>query len=325
MNEKTLDRSDSGISHEDRWRVVLVLIVSGAIWGFLALCGHRWLIYPDAMEYAQTARNLSEGRGRVTETIWTLRTAYPLKRPPADIRRPLLWPGILSLVFRAGGATDASATLATGLMGCLAAGLLYLLARRSLGPLESFIAAIVFSFQTQVILMNQSGLSEPLFTVILLLLCLTLVQAIQPWKYLVGGVLVGLSQWVRLNGFWLLVPLVAWLLWQREKGWRKRLALLAIGAAVLLLPLAIRNWRHIGTFSIVGLPGVSIVGEIPPFPDHGAERWLEPIPVFQVLTSDFGALFKKYILGLSKNLNALFGWCIHYCGAVPDPAFQEGG
>lgn len=307
MNEHPLHKSASGVGHEDRWRVVLVLVVSGAIWGFLALCGHLWLIYPDSMEYAQTARNLSEGRGAVTETIWTLRTAYPMDIPPVDIRRPLLWPGILSLVFRMAGAGDASAILASGLMGCLAAGLLYLLARRSLGPLESFVATIVFSFQSQVILMNQSGLSEPLFTVILLLICLTLVRANRPWQYLAGGVLTGLSQWVRLNGFWLTIPIAVWLLWRREKGWRKRLVLFFAGAAIVFLPLAIRNWKHIGAFSIVGLPGASIVGEIPPFPDHGAERWLEPIPVFHVLASNPGMLLKKYILGLSKNLNALFG------------------
>ncbi len=59
-----MDRSASGVGHEDRWRLVLVLIVSGAIWGFLALCGHRCLVYPDAMEYAPTLGTSAKAEAR---------------------------------------------------------------------------------------------------------------------------------------------------------------------------------------------------------------------------------------------------------------------
>ncbi len=69
---------------------------------FLALTGHRYLIYPDSMEYAQTARNLSQGMGAVTDTIWVLRTAYPFTRLPSDVRRPLPWSAVV-LVFALGG------------------------------------------------------------------------------------------------------------------------------------------------------------------------------------------------------------------------------
>ena len=126
-------------SSEDTYRLLMVVVLVAVVWGFLALTGSRYLVYPDAMEYAQTARSLSEGRGATTDTIWALRTAYPLTLPPPDVRRPLLWPVILSGFFRLFGASDWVATLAGGCMGCLGAALFFALARRFTGSFESFL------------------------------------------------------------------------------------------------------------------------------------------------------------------------------------------
>ena len=79
-----------------------------------------------------------------------------------------------------------------------------------------------------------------------------------------------------------------------------------IGFALVVLPLALRNYHYLGEFSIIGLPKYSVVGEIPPYPDHGAERSLNRISVFSVFLSNPNAVLVKYLKGLSNNLTALF-------------------
>ena len=77
-------------------------------------------------------------------------------------------------------------------------------------------------FRLQVLTMNQSGLTEPLFTVLLLLICLCWIGSSRPWHFVGLGLLIGLSQWVRLNGFLLLVPPLIFLVWERDVGWKKQ-------------------------------------------------------------------------------------------------------
>jgi len=299
-------KSPASWSGEDTYRLVLLVVLVAALWGFLALTGSRYLIYPDAMEYAQTARSWSQGRGATTQTIWLLRTAYPLTLPPPDVRRPLLWPVILSGFFRVLGATDWVATFASGCMGCLGAALFFALARRFMQPLEAFLTTLVLVLQPQIVLVNQSGLSEPLFICLLLLIAHAGLRARRPWHFLIVGLLLGLAQWVRLNGFLLAVPVALWLAVRRRPGGWSSLLMLLAGFALVGLPLALRNYRHLGEFSMLNLARYSVVGEIPPYPDHGAERSLERISVIAVFARQPGAVVAKYIRGLSSNLTALF-------------------
>jgi len=292
---------------EDTYQLLLVLIVLASVWGFWILTDHRFLVYPDAMEYAQTARNLSEGQGATTDTIWTLRTAYPLSVPPADLRRPLLWPLVISGFFRVFGATDWVVTMAGAVMGCIGVGLFYLLARRFLGPRGTLFACLVYIVQPQILVLNHSGLSEPLFTVFVLAIAHVWLEARRDWRFLAIGVLVGLSQWVRLNGYLLILPVLGALIWSRERGWIRRALWILGGFAVVTIPIAVRNYHYLGEFSIVGLAKYSVVGEISPFPDHGAERSIAKISIFSVLASHPWEVAAKYIRGLSRNLTALFG------------------
>lgn len=305
MNQNSASQSISPWLSEDWNRIVLLVVMAISIWAFLALTGHRYLIYPDSMEYAQTARNLSQGKGAVTDTIWVLRTAYPFTRPPSDVRRPLLWSAVVSVFFRFFGAEDWVVTLASGIIGCCSVVLLYLLARRCLEGLESFLVALIYLLQREVIILNQSGLSEPLFTALLLLVCLFWLRSKTPWQSILLGILVGLTQWVRLNGFLILIPLVLFELLLRQERWRLKTLFLLIGFILAVLPIAIRNQMHLGEFTILNLQRYIVVGDIPPYPAHGAERALEKISVIRVFLAEPRAVAVKYVSGLSRNLNSL--------------------
>jgi hypothetical protein len=291
---------------DDTTRLVFVILLAGAIWGFLVLTGHRWLIYPDAMEYAQTARNMSEGRGAVTESLWLLRTAYSVEIPPPDVRRPLLWPAVISLFFRITGPADWAAIVASGFLGWVASGMFFLLARKVLPSMEAFLCSLVFVFQPEIILMNQSGLSEPLFTFLLLLIAFLWIRSRGNLDYFLLGLAAGLTQWVRLNGFLIIIPLLVYEIYRRKKLKDPQIGLLLLGFILVLFPILIRNQVLLGEFSILNLARYSVVGEIPPYPDHGAERALEKISVLGTFLSHPVAVLAKYMRGFSENFTVLF-------------------
>lgn len=296
----------AGWNRDDTVRALLLAAVALAIWGFSAAMGERHLIYPDAMEYAQTARSIAQGEGAKTNSIWVLRTAYPLEFPPADVRRPLLWPLVESVFFLVLGASDWVAQLSSACMGAVAVALLYTLARKFLGSIGAFLTALVFLFQPMQIRMNQSGLSEPLFTALLLSCFLLWLNARTPRRWLALGLLIGLCQWVRLNGFILVIPFAVALFWDRKERWKLNLGMFFLGLAIPLAPLVVRNMMLLGEPSILNLARYSIVGEIGPYPDHGAERALEKISVFSVFASHPVEVVAKYFRGLGRNLDAAF-------------------
>jgi 4-amino-4-deoxy-L-arabinose transferase-like glycosyltransferase len=295
----------SELNKADAGRIALLIVLSLFLWAMLAMAGQRFLTYPDAMEYAQVARSLNEGQGAKTQTLWTLRLAYPLKEFPApDVRRPLLWPLAIAGFFKIFGAVDWPATLASALVGGLGAGMVYVIARRWFHPREALLAGIIYLFQPRCLMLHQSALSEPMFSFLLLVVAWSWLKAESPWQFLALGLLTGLTQWVRLNGYLLALPILAWLLWTRKSGWKANSPAFAAGVILAVLPIAIRNQIILGDFSIIGIARYSIVGEVGGFPDHGAERSLESISPLAVFAAHPAEVFRKYLHGLSKNLTA---------------------
>jgi 4-amino-4-deoxy-L-arabinose transferase-like glycosyltransferase len=104
-------------------------------------------------------------------------------------------------------------------------------------------------------------MSETLFTVILLLACLSWLASIQRARPLLGaaaGLALGLAAFVRPIGLalvplWVLLTVIAL---RRDAGWRRALAVGAatiIGATMIVLPWSLRNLATHGVFAFSGV------------------------------------------------------------------------
>lgn len=248
------------------------------------------------MEYAQLAESLAEGRGLTTRTIWILRTAYTTDLPAADLRRPPLLPLLQAMLFRATGeSSDRNAILAAGFPFVLIPPLLFLLARRWV-PLPLALGGAVLSMLDPVMLhFVDSGLTEPLFA--LIMLALGAVLALQnPWAAAIaGGVLLGIGQYTRSNAFTLIAPVLL-VLWLRSGAPRERLRWCGAALAVFLAvtaPHLLRNVHHIGRADFTGYQSAVIANDIGGTPEHFAERVFEPISPLAVLIADPAGLAAK--------------------------------
>lgn len=279
----------------------------------LVLFGPKALRYPDAMEYADMARGMARGDGLLDRAEWIYQLSFSKEVPARAVRRAVLFPVVESLIFRLHGASDISAHATSALfflLAVLAAYQLALYASPGAGSAWVALAAGVFAvFDSQSLLYSVSGLSESMFTFCVVLLACVIVHERFPGKWLLAGLLAGGSQWIRLNGFTLIVPclLAVWIL----EGPRtlKSVALCLAGWAIPLLLLAARNHQAIGVFSFVGINGAIMFNEIGGLTEHGIERRLYlppnvPPSFLWILQGHFGEFAAKVWRGIDRNLFA---------------------
>ena len=184
----------------------------------------------------------------------------PAGRPDPEIAarayfRPPGYPFFLAAVYRLLGGDYLSPRLAQMALGLLNIVLAFLFARRWFGAAAGLLSAAGLAFYWAFVYF-EAELLEP---VLLVTLGLLLIMALAEWsarragrRILVAGVLAGLYAVVRPN-ILLFVPLSALWAWRIQRGeggpapyrWRP-LVLLAIGTALPVLPVAIRNYRVAG-------------------------------------------------------------------------------
>jgi 4-amino-4-deoxy-L-arabinose transferase-like glycosyltransferase len=134
-------------------------------------------------------------------------------------------------------------------VGLLSAALAYRIARRCFGTAAGLWAALLMATHW-VFILAEADFQEPVFSVLFILL---LIQAMLIWaerkslKLAVGaGILVGLLALMRPNALSLLPAIAIWMVWiQRRRktaGWSRALIGFALGAALTIAPVTLRNW-----------------------------------------------------------------------------------
>ncbi len=244
------------------------------------------LVFPvpeDTAYYAGVARNLAEGRGLVTDALWSYQTP-PLEVPRAAFEVWLPLPSLLAAipVSLAGGAnwfraaqvvsvvaSAAAVALAWRLGADVAAEL-----RLPVGRARTLAVGtgLVCSFLGPLVVYGMLPDSTALFAALALGACLLMTRlAARPPegpadRRLLGlGLLIGLAALARSEAVWLGLAwaLMAWL-WLRTParlGRRRRLVLIAVPAAVAALifaPWAVRDWLAFGT----PLPGQTLANAL---------------------------------------------------------------
>lgn len=209
-------------------------------------CANGWgqLAHPAAMDAAQIARNVSEGKGFVTGYLTPL-SAYigGSYSETADISNPPMYPLALALLFNAFGAKDAVVAGASMLFFALSVLMVFLLARRQFSLGVAAIAAAVYSTQFEIVKTALTGTSAPMAALMMLLFWYTLIAAGDrgPRQYLKSGALFGLCY---LTHYSTLLLLPAVLVYVRTAARKRRgLSVVAFAAAagLVCLPWLVRN------------------------------------------------------------------------------------
>jgi hypothetical protein len=265
----------------------------------------------DAAYYFGVARNLVEGRGLVSDAIWSYQTpplVFP--RPAFEVWLPL--PSLLAAIPMAlAGATFAASQWSAVIVGALVPVLAWRLAadvaaERGLSISRSRTLAIGTGLVTAIYLplLIHSALpdSTMLFTVLALAACLLMSRiardgggvALTDRRVIVLGVVIGLAGLTRNEAIWLAL---IWLV----VAWRAgQLRLVAAAGAVALLvfaPWMVRDWLVFGS----PLPGQAIANA---FSVTGTDifAWNDPPTLSRYLAVGPARLIEMRIEGLSHNL-----------------------
>jgi len=228
------------------------------------------------MDAGQLARNLSRGRGYVTQNIRPLEIWYlnSIGRPPldpkanmqAELWSPPVYPMVLSLVFRVlppnfdvvNGAWTLAADRLVMLVGwfwfLLGMALMYVVAREMFDHRVAAMSAFMYLFCNPLLEAAISGLSWGLLSVLFLLTAYGVLKAEKwqaqgrsvRWVYGalgVSAVAVALGTLTQYAFASVLVPLLIYVGVSFPQRWRMKCSLCVVVFALVLTPWMARNWR----------------------------------------------------------------------------------
>jgi hypothetical protein len=265
----------------------------------------------DAAYYAGVSRNLVEGRGLVSDSIWSYQTP-PLEfpRPAFEVWLPL--PSLLAAIPMALlGATFASSQVFAVVTGAIVPVLAWRLAadvagERGLWTTRARTLAIGTGLTTAIYLplLLHSALPDSTmpFTVLALAACLLMsriigstvrVGTMDP-RVMVLGILIGLAALTRNEAIWLAL---IWLL----IAWRARMLRLVVVVGVIaflvFLPWMLRDWAVFGS----PLPGQAVANAFS-VTGHDIFAWNDPPTLARYLAVGPARLLEMRVEGLSHNL-----------------------
>ncbi len=278
------------------------------------------IVFPkpeDTAYYVGVARNLVEGRGLVSDALWSFQTP-PLifPRPAFEVWLPL--PTYLAaLPMAVWGTTFASAQVSSVLVGSIVPVLAWRLAadvavERGMSVERARTLAlgtgITSAFYLPLLLHSALPDSTMPFAALALAACLLMTRiAADPRggrltdaRLTLLGVLLGLAALTRNEAAWLAVvwAVLAWRAPTASRAERSRLIVVAaVVAALVFAPWAIRDWREFGS----PFPGQAVANA---FSVTGFDifAWNDPPTLSRYLAVGPGRLVEMRLEGLSHNL-----------------------
>jgi hypothetical protein len=204
--------------------------------------------------YDEIGKNLAQGIGyRIDPAMGST-----MLREPG-------YPLLLAAVFKLGGYGIQQARMTCVLLAFGAALLLLGLTRKITGDaMTALVAALLFLLYPGILVAEtRAGVEIPcMFTVILfILVLLSAVNNRSLWRYGTAGLLLGAAVLVRSEVLLFPLLLLIYLLfaakgWAERRNVTERVAVLALGTAVVMLPWIIRNYRLVHSF----VPTATVAG-----------------------------------------------------------------
>jgi len=253
-----------------RWEIwllatIVALVSALALYAYGARAFTR-ISSPDAMRYASVARAYLRGEGFAWRQYLPYELATEGYNP--DKRYPhFLHPLAIAAAMTLLGERDAAVALASAVPTVLAALLVFALGRRWFDARVGLVAALAFALGADTLYYGLSGLTEPLFTVVLLIVAACYVAGLRRggWTaaaWMAGaGAALGLGQAVRPVGVLYALPFALVALIAKGPRWRRAGAFLAGFAALF----ALTTWVGAGRFLPVGDPSYGLLTGIGEF------------------------------------------------------------
>jgi 4-amino-4-deoxy-L-arabinose transferase-like glycosyltransferase len=293
-----------------------IMKVGAALMAFIAIAALYDLLsaesFPseEAMENAQLARNISEGKGYTTDSIRPLalylrasaaepgQSSKVLAQRMPDLSNPPVYPFLLAGVMRVLPFHFASAqvwtyqpewliTLFNQALFFAVVILLFLLARRLFDSNVAWLSAILFAGTKLFWRFSASGLST-LWLMLVLLVIVWLIAAIERrdreategaggksvLPALLTGALLGVGGLTRYAFAWMIIPVILFVWLSVARGRGKLCVAMAVSFLAVMAPWLARNVAVGG--NCFGTATYAVAQETPPFPDNTLERSADP-------------------------------------------------
>ena len=228
-----------------------ILIALGFVLLYLVvLAGHfANLSNPSAMDYAQIARRMVQGKGLTTQLLRPLSlVSFPSVSEQPELVHPPLQICLIAAVMRIAGTDAKAAALASGIAYLLMLPLVYLLGHRLLGMRAGLLAMVLVGTNLGFLQMAVSGTEICLGAMLVTALFLALVsiprnERLRAPLCALSGALVGLLYLTNYVWLVLIVGAVAYLMLTLPADKRLPLVgLLAAAFVVICSPWWYRNW-----------------------------------------------------------------------------------
>jgi hypothetical protein len=327
---------------------VLAVVVVAVV---VRIAAAALIVFPkpeDTAYYVGVARNLLDGRGLVSDALWSYGT-MPLTVPRAAFEVWLPLPTFLAAIPMAVfGSTFAAAQVSSVVVGALVPVLTWRLAadageERGLPPVRVAVLALGAGLTTGVYLplVLHSALPDSTipFTAIVLAACLLMSRVarsphrgVRPPRSRLGdprllalGLLIGLAALARNEAAWLGLAwaIVAWSIPGTTRAERVRLiAIPALIAIAVFVPWAIRDWVTFGS----PLPGQAASNALS-LNGRDIFAWSDPPTIQRYLAAGLPRLLELRLVGFAHNLFnvlVLLGMPISVIGLAALPWFGRG-
>lgn len=192
--------------------------------------------------------------------VWAQRVASGKGFGPMPFYMAPLYPYVLALVYRVFGHNLALVYVFQMILGVLNTFMVYLIARKLVGHTSGIFAVIFMLFYGPLIYLEPKIMTETLSVALnlgsILLLLIALERQSVP-KFLVCGILLGLSAVCRANALLTAVIFIGWVfLSQRETGSLAKSVLpMVLGVVLAILPVTMRNYFVGNDFVLISSNG----------------------------------------------------------------------
>lgn len=286
--------------------VLLLCLLAFLVWGINLYFRPDFFSSPDAAIYADVARNIISGQEAASNITYPIFLAkIPFSLGPWPSPYPHFYPLALTLGFLIFGIAEISAAFLNGFFFVATLPFVYLLAKNFFKPQVAIWASIWYIFNPALLNFSLSGMSESLFTFLLVSSVYLFFQKGSKFLFL-SGILVGLASLTRFQGALLFLPIFGLSFWQKKGG--RLLAsvsllsgfLLPIFSASLILPPTALNY---GGFQNNHLWAVISLGAL--IPERQIAQILEP-PTFSFLSANLNLIFPKIIFNFYYLIQKIF-------------------
>jgi 4-amino-4-deoxy-L-arabinose transferase-like glycosyltransferase len=245
---------------------------------------------------AQTARNIAQGQGYVTNVIYPLSwSLFPRVEGHPEFQFPPLYPHLVAACFIVVGIKSYVPLLVSGTAYLFGGLVFYCIVERLFNRQAAFFSTLMYVTYYYLVLMGVMGRTESTY-ILLVLASILVVLWGKKYPYILGG-LSGFAYLTRFNHWFFLLPILGVLLWSIDRN-RLRYCLKFFGAMLLVLsPYWIRN------ITLIGSPFYhhqiyELVSDTPYFPAFAINTTFSPPDPFWFALTHPRTMLLKWIQGL---------------------------